>query len=130
MFRMVVQDSRRTPTSGKVIAFIGNYDPHSKLVNIDKEKAGFYLEHGAHPSPRVITLLKAEKIKLPDWVEDVKAKKRAVRNPDKRRSTTPVNEEAKAEAEVTEKEVVTSEADSTATEAETESSSEPASDVA
>lgn len=130
MFRMVVQDSRRTPTSGKVIAFIGNYDPHSKQVNIDKEKAGFYLEHGAHPSPRVITLLKAEKVKLPNWVEDVKSKKRVVRNPDKRRSTTPVSEEIQPEAEVAQTEATTSETEEPTTEAENTPSSEQASDVA
>ena len=26
-FRMVVQDSRRAPTSGKVVANLGHYDP-------------------------------------------------------------------------------------------------------
>lgn len=130
MFRMVVQESRRTPTSGKVIAFIGNYDPHSKQVNIDKEKAGFYLEHGAHPSPRVVSLLKAEKVKLPNWVEDVKSKKRAVRNPDKRRSTTPVSEEAQSEPETTKVEADTSEPTDVAPETEAETSNESTSSEA
>ena len=43
MFRVVVQDSRQTPTSGKVVAPLGSYDPHAKTVILNKEKAAFYL---------------------------------------------------------------------------------------
>ena len=42
-FRVVVQDSRRTPTSGKIVANLGHYNPHSKELVVDKEKAAFYL---------------------------------------------------------------------------------------
>ncbi len=87
MFRMVVQDARRTPLSGKVVAYLGSYDPHHKTLNLDKEKVSFYLSHGAQPSPRIVSILKREQIKLPKWVNDVKPKKREVKNPDKRRST-------------------------------------------
>jgi small subunit ribosomal protein S16 len=92
MFRVVVQDSRRTPSSGKVVAWLGSYDPHAKVFNIDKEKAATYLEHGAQPSPRVTSLLAAEGVKLPDWVTAKTAKTKSVRNPEKRRSTTPAEE--------------------------------------
>jgi small subunit ribosomal protein S16 len=104
-FRVVVQDSRRTPTSGRVIAPLGHYNPHTKEAVVDKEKVGFYLEHGAQPSDRVIRLLKAEKIKLPAWVKASEDGKRATRNPDKRRSTKPAEpkaEEPEAPAEPTE----------------------------
>jgi len=96
MFRVIVQDSRRTPTSGKVVARLGSYDPHAKAVVLDKEKAAFYLEHGAQPSDRVVRLLKDEGVKLPDWVKPPAPKERAVRNPDKRRSTRPPEAEAPA----------------------------------
>jgi small subunit ribosomal protein S16 len=89
MFRVVVQDSQRTPTSGKVVARLGSYDPHGKTVVLDKEKAAFYLEHGAQPSGRMVRLLKSEGVKLPDWVKLPAAKERTVRNADKRRSTRP-----------------------------------------
>jgi small subunit ribosomal protein S16 len=89
MFRVVVQDSRQTPTSGKVVARLGSYDPHAKTIVLDKEKAAFYLEHGAQPSGRAIRLLKNEGVKLPKWVKEPPKKERAVRNPDKRRSTAP-----------------------------------------
>ncbi len=108
MFRIVVQDARRTPTSGKVVAYLGSYDPHNKTVQLDKEKAGYYLQHGAQPSPRAISLLKEEKVKLPKWINETKIKKSSTRNPDKRRSTVPASGEApqpKEEASVQEAEV-------------------------
>ena len=91
-FRVVVQDSRRTPTSGKIVAQLGTYDPHAKTVKIDAEKAAFYLEHGAQPSPRVTMLLKAEKIKLPEWVKTSEKKESKIRNPEKLRRNQPKEE--------------------------------------
>ena len=91
-FRVVVQDSRRTPTSGKIVAQLGTYDPHAKTVKIDAEKASFYLEHGAQPSPRVTMLLKAEKIKLPEWVKIAEKKESKIRHPEKLRRNQPKEE--------------------------------------
>ena len=104
MFRVVVQDARLTPTSGKVVAAIGSYDPHAKTVILDKEKASFYLEHGAQPSDSTARLLKREGVKLPEWVTISDTKARTVRNPDKRRSTRP--EEPKADVSEAPAEVV------------------------
>jgi len=101
-FRVVVQDSRRTPSSGKIVVSLGHFNPHSKQTVLNKEKAQFYLDHGAQPSDRVARLLKAEGLKLPAWVKLDTTQKREVRNPDKRRSTRPPEpaEEAPAEAAV------------------------------
>ena len=98
-FRVVVQDSRRTPSSGKIVAPLGHFDPHSKQTTLNKEKAQFYLDHGAQPSDRVARLLKSEGLKLPAWVDLDTSKKRVVRNPDKRRSTRPAEPEAPAATE-------------------------------
>ena len=105
-FRVVVQDSRFTPTSGRVVAYVGSYDPHAKQATLDIEKISSFLSNGAQPSPRVVSLLKQEKIKLPEWVQERSQKSKAVRKPEKRRSTAP---EASAEP-ATESEAV---ADST-----------------
>ena len=103
-FRVVVQDSRRTPTSGKIVASLGHFNPHTKETSLNKEKATFYLEHGAQPSERVVRLLVSEGVKLPKWVVAKPPKKTAeVRNPDKRRSTRPAEPEAPAEETPAEK---------------------------
>lgn len=97
-FRVVVQDSRRTPTSGKVVASLGSYNPHTKTSTLDTEKASFYLEHGAQPTDRVVRLLKVEGVKLPSWVKDSTNKEGKLRNPEKLRRNRPA-EEAPAEEE-------------------------------
>ena len=105
-FRMVVQDSRFHPSSGRVVAYLGSYNPHSKESQLDKDKLKSYLASGAQPSPRVVKILKQEKVSLPTWVNKPSPKKKTTKNPDKRRSTRPeepapekpVKEEAAAEA--------------------------------
>lgn len=89
MYRVVVQESHLTPTSGKVVALIGNYDPHAKNLSLNKEKAAFYLEHGAQPSDRAARLMQKDGVKLPDWVKQPASKDGSIRHPEKRRATTP-----------------------------------------
>lgn len=109
-FRVVVQDSRRTPTSGKIVAHLGRLNPHTKETVLDKEKAAFYLEHGAQPSPRVVRMLKAEGVKLPTWVKDPTKQEGKTKSPEKLRKNQPKEEvaeetaapEAEAEAPVEE----------------------------
>jgi small subunit ribosomal protein S16 len=132
-FRVVVQDSRRTPTSGRIVAALGSYDPHAKTVILDKEKASFYLTNGAQPSDRVARLLKSEGVKLPSWVALESAKERATRNPDKLRKNRPAEPEAPAEeapvaedavVEETVSEETTETAEAATEEASTETSEE------
>jgi len=129
MFRVVVQDSRRTPSSGKIVTQLGSYDPHTKAVTLNKERAQHYLDHGAQPSDRVARLLKAEGVKLPAWVKLQPDKERTVRNPDKRRSTRP-EEPAAEEAPATEVEETATEPEAAPEEASepeaTEAVEEPA----
>ena len=96
-FRVVVQDARRTPTSGKIVASLGSYNPHSKTTTLDKDKTSFYLERGAQPSSRVVSLLKTEGVKLPTWVKQLSTKERSLRHPDKLRKNRPVEEVVEAE---------------------------------
>ena len=110
MFRVVVQEARLTPTSGKVVALLGSYDPHAKVATLNKEKAAVYLTNGAQPSDRAARLLQSEGVKLPSWVKAVESKTGKIRNPEKLRKNQPkeetqpetLAEEAKTdEAEVT-----------------------------
>lgn len=123
-FRVVVQDSRRTPTSGKLVASLGSYNPHAKTTTVDKEKASFYLEHGAQPTERVARLLKAEGVKLPNWVKAAVKKEGSLRNPDKLRKNRPAEEVAAEPEQVTEA-PTTEEAPVEAEEADTPASEEP-----
>lgn len=100
MFRVVVQESRLTPTSGRVVALLGSYDPHAKTTTLVKDKAEYYLKNGAQPSDRVVRLLESEGVELPSWVRKATDKKRAIRNPEKLRRNLPKEapqEEAKEE---------------------------------
>ena len=111
MYRIVVQDSRYVPTSGKVVAQLGSYDPHAKTVTLDKEKAATFLANGAQPSDRVARLLASEGVALPKWYKAPEQKQKAIRNSDKLRRNqpkeeTPAEEPAAAPAE----EAATSEA--------------------
>lgn len=106
MYRVIVQDSRRTPTSGRIVALIGHHDPHAKTTQIVKEKAQYYLENGAQPSPRVVRLLQSEGVTLPSWVEAATAKTSGIRNPEKLRKNQPAAETS-AEVEATAEEPAT-----------------------
>jgi len=109
-FRVVVQDSRVTPTSGRVVAGLGSYNPHTKEANLDTEKAAFYLSNGAQPSPRVALLLKGQGVKLPEWVELADTKKqKTVKNADKLRKNQPAPEVVAEEAPAVEAEAATEE---------------------
>jgi small subunit ribosomal protein S16 len=88
-FRVIVQDDRFSPKSGRVVAYVGSYDPHTKAAKLDGEKISKYLENGAQPSDRVAQLLKKEGIKLPSWVKVSDPQKRSVRNPEKLRRNRP-----------------------------------------
>ncbi len=88
-YRVVVQDRRTHPKSGRVVAYVGSYNPHSKVATLDKEKIETYLSNGAMPSDRVAKIMSKEGLKLPDWYKASPQKEKTVRNPEKRRSTAP-----------------------------------------
>ena len=98
MFRVVVQESRLTPTSGRVVALLGSYDPHTKQATLAKDKVAFYLGNGAQPSDRAAQLLEKEGVKLPKWVKLTANKQRALRNPEKLRKNQPKAAEPAVEA--------------------------------
>ena len=102
VYRLAVQEAHRHPSSGRVVAYVGSYNPHTKEANIQVEAAQKYLDNGAQPTPRVVKLLKEAGVKLPSWVKQPTAdKKKALRNPEKLRKNQP-KEEAPAEEPVEE----------------------------
>ena len=99
-YRLAVQEAQRHPSSGRVVAYVGSYNPHTKEANVQVELAQKYLDNGAQPTPRVVKLLKAAGVKLPKWVKDASAdKQKAIRNPEKLRKNQPKEEVVEAPAE-------------------------------
>ena len=95
-YRIVVQEAQRHPLSGRVVAEVGNYNPHTKATTLDKESVEKYLKNGAQPSSRVVRILKANKIALPKWVKEPTEKHAEAKHADKLRKNQP-KEEAPAE---------------------------------
>lgn len=131
-YRVVVQDSRLSPASGRVVAYLGSYNPHTKTAVLDTEKASTYLNNGAQPSDRIVKLFQKEGVELPKWVSTAPAKKRAIRNPEKLRRNRPLDaapeepaaEETAAEAS-TEQEDTAAEPQETPAEAAETAADEP-----
>ena len=104
MYRIVVQESQRHPLSGRVVAEVGNYNPATKKLVLDKPTVEKYLSNGAQPSSRVAFILKKNGIKLPAWYKEAPARHQAAKHADKLRKNQPKEtpaEEAPAEAPAT-----------------------------
>ncbi len=68
VYRIVAADKQRTAT-GKFLAVLGSYNPHTKEVKIDKELTEKYLSNGAQPSDRALRILQSQKISTPNWAK-------------------------------------------------------------
>ncbi|HZJ34599.1 MAG TPA: 30S ribosomal protein S16 [Candidatus Angelobacter sp.] len=102
MYRIAVQEAQRHPSSGRIIAYVGTYDPHTKAANVQVEIAQKYLDTGAQPSPRVIKLLSDAGVKLPKWVEKSLSKSKVIRHSEKLRKNRSEVAEVKKPKEVIE----------------------------
>ncbi len=100
VYRLAVQESQRHPSSGRVVAYVGSYNPHTKEANVQVETAQKFLDNGAQPTPRVVKLLKEAGVKLPKWVkEPASDKQKAIRNAEKLRKNQPKEEPVEEVAE-------------------------------
>ena len=102
-YRLAVQESQRHPSSGRVVSYVGSYNPHTKVSTVQVEAAQKFLDNGAQPTPRVAKLLKEAGVKLPKWVkEPVSDKQKSLRNPEKLRKNQPKEEAVEETTEATE----------------------------
>ncbi len=92
VYRLAVQEAQRHPSSGRVVAYVGSYNPHTKEANVQVAPAQKYLDNGARPTPRVAKLLKTGGVKLPTWVKEPADKQKAIRNVEKLRKNQPREE--------------------------------------
>ncbi len=110
VYRLAVQESQRHPSSGRVVAYVGSYNPHTKDANVQVEAAQKFLDNGAQPTPRVVKLFKDAGVKLPSWVKEPNmSKQKTLKNADKLRKNQP-KEEPVAEEAPAEEPVATEEA--------------------
>ena len=84
-YRIVVQESQRHPLSGRVVAEVGNYNPATKALTLNKELVEKYLSNGAQPSSRVAFILKKNGVKLPKWYKEIAPKNKTAKHADKLR---------------------------------------------
>lgn len=97
VYRLAVQEAQRHPSSGRVVTYVGSYNPHTKEANVQVAEAQKYLDNGAQPTPRVVRLLKDAGVKLPKWVKEPTAKQKTIRNAEKLRKNQPKEEPVVAE---------------------------------
>ncbi|HMM62420.1 MAG TPA: 30S ribosomal protein S16 [Candidatus Saccharibacteria bacterium] len=123
-YRLAVQEASRHPSSGRVVAYVGSYNPHTKVANIQAELAQKYLDNGAQPTPRVVKLLADAGVKLPKWVKKADVKTKSIRHAEKLRRNRPA-----VEAPVEETPVEDTPAEEPAVEEPTEATETPAEDT-
>lgn len=100
-YRVVIADKKRA-VQAKFVEILGWYNPHTKELNINKEKTEGWLKKGASPSNSVAKLLKKEKFELPKWVNIIEKKKQKKARDKKAEKPAPaasgaVKEEVKGE---------------------------------
>lgn len=90
VYRLAVQEAQRHPSSGRVVAYVGSYNPHTKDATIQVDAAQKYLDNGAQPSPRIVRLLADAGVKLPTWVKTATTdKQKTIRHTEKLRKNQP-----------------------------------------
>ncbi len=93
-YRIIVQEAQKQPTSGRIVAFVGTYNPHTKDCKVQVEVAQKFLDNGAQPSPRVVKLLAAAGVKMPSWVAKKLVGNKSARKAEKLRKNQPATEKA------------------------------------
>lgn len=101
-YRIVVQEKAKAP-SGKHLAIVGSYDPHSKATVLKEDKIKEFLANGAQPSDSVYNLLVRNGV--------IKGDKRAVKLPEKKVEEVEASEETAAPEVKEEKKEDASESD-------------------
>ncbi len=91
VYRIVAADKHRAAT-GKFVAVLGHYNPHTKDLVIKKDELQKHIDNGAQPSNAVLKLMKQEKIDLPKWAE--------IKTRDRKPKKEPEVQPAEATAEV------------------------------
>lgn len=99
VYRIVAADSRRAAT-GKFVAVLGNYNPHTKELKFQKEDLAKYIANGAQPSEAVLRLMRKDGIELPKWAVLIDKHRKPKKEPEavEEKPEAPADEDAAEEA--------------------------------
>lgn len=119
VYRIVAADSRRAAT-GKFVAVLGNYNPHTKELKFQKEELAQFIANGAQPSEAVLRLMRKDGIELPKWAVLVDKHRKPKKEPEAVEEKTEAPAEGDVEAADTPADEATAEVVSEAAEAKAE----------
>ncbi len=97
-YRLVAADSTK-PATGKFVAILGHYNPHTKELVVKREDTLRYLSNGAQPSNTAIKLLLRDGVELPAWVKLKTKAPKAVETPAEEVAESAEPTEAEIEAD-------------------------------
>lgn len=120
VYRIVAADSRRAAT-GKFVAVVGNYNPHTKELKFQKEELAQFIANGAQPSEAVLRLMRKDGIELPKWAVLIDKHRKPKKEPEVvEEKAEPTDGDNDAEAAEAPAEEATTEVSSEAAEAKAE----------
>ncbi|MEK7525546.1 MAG: 30S ribosomal protein S16 [Patescibacteria group bacterium] len=97
-FRVVIQEHTEK-AKGKSLELLGSYNPHQKVLNVQKERIEYWMSKGAQISPTVNNLMVNYKVwdrpKMISW----KPKKKEGGAPTEAAAPAPAAEQASGEAQ-------------------------------
>ena len=74
-YRFIVSE-RAKDTHGRVLEYLGHYNPHTKVIEVKKDRILYWISKGAQPSPTVHNLLVDQNVISQDKVRASKSKKK------------------------------------------------------
>ena len=103
-FRIVVQEHTEK-LQGKYLELLGNYDPHSKELNVDKDRVEYWVSKGAQVSPTLNNIMVNQKVwdkeKMHSWTPKKKEKTEEAAPVAAPKAATPEADKAADEADKT-----------------------------
>lgn len=97
-YRLVAADSTK-PATGKFVAILGHYNPHTKELVVKREETLRHLSNGAQPSNTAVKLLMRDGVELPSWVKLKTKTPKAVEAPADEETSEPTEAEIEADPE-------------------------------
>jgi len=74
-YRIIVSERARDPW-GKALEYLGHYNPHTKVIEVKKDRILYWISKGAQPTPTVHNLLIDQNVIEAEKVKASKSKKK------------------------------------------------------